>query len=472
MNENINQIHSAKYKLLLVGALAGFVGTLDASIVNVSLPTLSRSFSVPIDMVAWVVLAYSLAITSTLLLIGRMAVKKGYRFAYVTGFYLFTFGSLLCALSSSIGQLIGSRILQGIGASFLMASGPALMTRAFPANERGKGMGTLATAIGAGLMSGRPLGGFIISSVGWHWIFLINIPIGIFGALYASRTTAVLTPDDPSTRVDYWGGFFQAAAGVLFLLFLNRLSDPQWSALLRYGVLAGFLIALVGFFWRELRAEYPLLGLSIFKYKQFTIAISVMMITFTCNAAALLLIPFYLEELLRLVPGQVGLVLVTIPICTIVVAPLSGRLSDTIGYRLLTNLGLAIFILSMFWRSTLVQNSTRLDVIFRLVLMGVGLGIFQSPNSSSMMSAVPREVVGIASGLLATARNLGLAVGVAVSTAIFIYRKNLYLQSVDDLVAFAKSFHWVVMAFGLLAIVAILISYGRVNRVANNTDSQ
>ena len=132
--EIASSVYQHRYKFLLVSAFSGFISTVDASIVNVSLPTLSRSFSVPVDLVAWVVLAYALAITSTLLVVGRIAVKRGYRFTYMIGFSLFTVGSLACALSLSIYQLVASRVLQGIGASFLMASGPALITRAFPAN--------------------------------------------------------------------------------------------------------------------------------------------------------------------------------------------------------------------------------------------------------------------------------------------------------------------------------------------------
>lgn len=448
----------------MVAALSAFIATLDASIVNVSLPTLSRTFSAPIDLVAWVVLAYSLTITSILLLVGRIAVRKGYRFTYLTGFSLFTLGSLFCSLSNSIWPLIASRVLQGIGSAFLMASGPALITRAFPVRERGRGMGIIGTAVGVGLMSGPPLGGYLVTAVGWQSVFLINIPIGIFGFIYAGRLLRLLKPDHPESRIDLVGAIFQIIGIVCLLLFFNRLYHPDWTPEM-LTLLIGLAVAgMAGFFWRETHTENPLLGLSIFSHRQFSIAIATSLIAFTCISAGLVLIPFYLEELLHLLPRQVGLVLVSIPICTLIVAPIAGRVSDAIGYRFLTTAGLIIFIFGVFWTATLDADSSRFDVVQRLIMIGVGLGIFQTPNSSAMMSSVPKQNVGIASGLLAVARNLGLATGVAVSTAMFTSRRSFYGEVMSSAESFESAFQWVVAAVGCLAIVAVIISILRQNR--------
>ena len=457
-------IYQKKYRFLLVSALSAFLGTLDSSIVNVSLPTLSRDFSVPIDIVAWVVLAYALAVTSTLLLVGRLAAKKGYRFVYMTGLILFTCGSLLCALAGTIWHLVGSRVLQGVGASFMMASGPALVTRAFPANERGKAIGLLGTVVGVGLMTGPPLGGFIVTTIGWHWIFLINIPMGVFGFIYVSRLLKIIPPDDPVTEINYGNWILQALGVIGLLLFLNRINSPDWPQQTLYFVLAVSLICLAGFLWRETHTDHPLVGLSIFRYKQFSIALSAMTLSFTCTASWLVLIPFYLEDVIGLLPSQVGLVLMTIPICTALVAPISGRISDAIGYRLLTTLGLTTVFAGTIWISTLDQNASRLEVVIRLIVVGVGAGMFQSPNSSAMMSGVPRSVLGIASSLLGISRNLAITGGVAVSTAIFAYRKSLYDQTMPSTEAFIKSFAWVATAFAFLVLLGAIISSLRSNR--------
>ncbi|MEE9442706.1 MAG: MFS transporter [candidate division Zixibacteria bacterium] len=454
-----------KYRLLFVTALSAFIGTLDASIVNISLPTLSRSFGISIDYVAWVVLAYSLTIASTLLFVGRIAVKKGFRYTYLTGFGLFTIGSCLCGMSVTIWQLIAFRIIHGVGASFMMAAGPALITRAFPVEERGKSMGILATVVGIGLMSGPPVGGLIVSTLGWKWIFFINIPIGIFGYIYSMSTLRGMKPDDPDTKLDIPGGLLQAAAIILILLTLNRLNDPIWTSntLILMVSLGIFSFAL--FIIRETRVDSPLVGLGIFRYRQFSLAITSMMVSFICIAAWMILIPFYLEDILRYSPRQVGMVLVTVPLVTVFVAPLAGRISDKIGYRLLTTLGLCISTVGIFLISTLDQNSTRFEIIIRLIVIGIGGGMFQAPNSSAMMSAIPKRISAIASSLLAVARTLGLALGVAISTAIFTYRVQNQSEILDKATAYEKSFTWVVMLFAIVSILAIIISAFRKNRI-------
>lgn len=457
-------IYRRRYKFLLVSAFSAFLGTLDASIVNVSLPTLSRAFSVSIDVVAWVVLGYALAVSATLLIVGRLAAKRGYRFVYVIGFALFTFGSLLCALAGTIYQLIAFRVAQGVGASFLMASGPALITRAFPVKERGRGLGTLGTVVGVGLMTGPPLGGFLVTAVSWHAIFLINVPVGIVGVFYCSRLLKILEPDHPESEIDYRGGAYQAIAVICLLLFLNRLNDTAWPSWALYGILGVSIIAFGAFFLREKRADHPLVGLSIFKEKQFDIAVAAMLLTFTCTSSLAVLIPFFLEDVLNLLPSQVGLVLVSVPLITAVAAPVSGRISDAIGYRFLTTFGLAILFFGLLFAATLNSQSTPWDVVLRLLIIGVGAGVFQAPNSTAMMSAVPRKSIGVASGLLAVTRNIGISGGVAVSTAVFIYRQQIYLISMDDTEAFIHAFSWVITTFAFLVLLAAIISVMRKNR--------
>lgn len=462
---NDSLIYKGRYKFLLISALSAFIATLDASIVNISLPTMAAQFDVEIDLVAWIVLSYSLTISATLLLAGRIAVKMGYRFIYIAGFGFFTLGSLLCGLSGSLWLLIASRIVQGIGASFLMSSGPALVTRAFPANERGRSMGIIGTVVGVGLMSGPPLGGFLVSSFGWPVIFFINIPVGIFGIMYASRLLKSIDPDNASSKIDYRGGGYQAVGIIFLLLFFNRINSPGWDTTVLYSMLALALLSLGVFLYRETRTDQPLLGLEIFGYRQFSIALASMLIIFTCVATGMVLIPFFLQNILHLQPLEIGLVLITIPICTMLTAPLSGRISDAIGYRLLTIVGSSLFIIGMFWISGLNQDSTQWDIVARLAVIGLGVGLFQAPNASAMMSAVPKRLIGVASGLMAVARNLGITGGVALSTAILMYRKELHFVDMGEAGSFVAAFSWVVKLFGTVAIGALILALVRKNRI-------
>ncbi len=467
-----DQVYRKRYRFLIVSAFSAFLGTLDASIVNVSLPTLSRTFSVSVDVVAWVVVGYALAVTATLLVVGRLAAQKGYRFVYVIGFILFTGGSLFCALAGTIWHLIAFRVVQGVGASFLMASGPALITRAFPVMERGRGIGTLGTVVGVGLMTGPPLGGFLVTHVGWHSIFLINIPVGVFGIIYCARLLRVLKPDHPESKINYLSGLFQATGFAGLMLFLNRLNSPGWPDSALYAILAVSVFAFGSFFLRETRTEHPLLGLSIFTHRQFSIAISVMLMTFLCTSALVVLIPFYLEEVLGFLPSQVGLVLMTVPMVTAVIAPISGRIADAIGYRFLTTFGLVILFAGVIWMGTIDRTVGRWDVVIHLAVIGIGAGMFQAPNSTAMMSAVPRRIIGVASGLLAVGRNIGITTGVALSTAIFAYRRHIYSQNMGDDEAFVSAFSWVITAFAFIVLAAAIVSSVRKNRAPDITDER
>ncbi len=462
---NDSLIYKSRYKFLLISALSAFIATLDASIVNISLPTLANQFEVDIDLVAWIVLSYSLTISATLLLAGRIAVKRGYRFIYLAGFGFFTLGSLLCGLSGSLWMLIGARIVQGIGASFLMSSGPALVTRAFPANERGRSMGVIGTIVGVGLMSGPPLGGFLVSSFGWPVIFYINIPVGIFGLLYAGKLLKSIEPDNSASKVDYRGGGFQAIGIIFLLMFFNRVNSPGWDDSILFSMLAVALVSLGFFLYRETHTDQPLLGFAIFRYRQFSIALSSMLIIFTCVATGMVLIPFFLQNILHLEPLDIGLVLITIPICTMIIAPVAGRVSDAIGYKLLTILGSLLFIIGMFWISELNQSATRWDIVMRLAVIGIGVGLFQAPNASSMMSAVPKRLIGVASGLMGLARNLGITGGVALSTAILMYRKGMLIGDLGEAGSFVAAFSWVVKLFSVVAIGALILALIRKNRI-------
>ncbi|NMC42833.1 MAG: MFS transporter, partial [candidate division Zixibacteria bacterium] len=224
------------------------------------------------------------------------------------------------------------------------------------------------------------------------------------------------------------------------------------------------------FLWRETHTDSPLIGLSIFTHIRFTITLSTMLLLFIAMSAGMVMTPFFLEEILRLGPGQVGLILMTPPVCTLLIAPLSGRLSDAIGDRLLTTVGLVLVITGMFLFATLGAHSRPFDVIWRLIVMGSGTAIFASPNSSAMLSAIPRKFLGIASCLQATARNLGMTAGVAVATAVFAFRRDLYQETAGPVEAFVHAFRWVIIAFAVLAVVALLVSLLRIKQPAPSRD--
>jgi MFS family permease len=336
------------------------MATLDGNIVNVALPTIGRELAAPVERLQWIVNGYVLAITATLLVAGRLGDRVGHRRLYAGGLLLFTLGSALCGAAPGLGALVGARVLQALGASAMMAIGPAVITASFPPDQRGRALGTVGTVVAVGLTAGPPLGGFIVSSLSWRWVFLVNLPVGLLGAAWALRTL----PE---------GGLARGGPLVDLALFRSRIFS--------WGLVAGFL-------------------------------------SYAAMFTQTLLTPFVLARVLGLEPAAVGLVMVAVPIAMSVTSPASGWISDRFGGRWLPVLGMAVLAAGLLSLSFVEAGDALLRVAARLAICGVGMGLFQSPNNAAVMSALPRARLGSGGGLLATARNGGMAAGIGLAGAI------------------------------------------------------
>ena len=398
-----------------------FLATVDGSIVNVALPTLVRNFGTTFAVVQWVVLAYLLTQTVLLLGIGRLGDMVGKKIIYTTGFVVFTASSVLCGFSPSVYWLIGFRVLQALGAAMMFALGPAIITEAFPPSERGRALGLIGSVVSAGIITGPVLGGILIEALSWHWIFFVNLPIGIAGTWLAWRYVPDLKPTGRQ-RFDYWGAItlFVSLLALLLALTVGQergFTNPAILAL--FGVWAIFLVLFVTI---QTRIEQPMVDLSLFKNKLFSINLITGFITFVTIAGAIILLPFYLENVLGYTTREVGLLLAVTPIALGIVAPISGSLSDRLGVRPITMSGLIILAIGYASLSTLSIDTGTPGYVLRLLPIGIGMGVFQSPNNSAIMGAAPRQRLGIASGFLALTRTLGQTTGIAVLGAIWAGR--------------------------------------------------
>jgi EmrB/QacA subfamily drug resistance transporter len=402
-----------KWLILTAVGMGIFLATIDGSIVNVALPTLVNELGTDFTTIQWVVLAYLLTVTTLMLGIGRLADMKGKKPIYTAGFIVFTLGSLLCGLAPSVYMLIGSRVIQAVGAAMTMALGMAIVTEAFPASERGKALGITGAIVSTGIVLGPTIGGLILGVLPWNWIFFVNLPIGVLGIYLVFRFVPATTPPG-GQRFDFWG------AAVLFISLLSlllALSFAQTGGILNPIVLAlglTFLAFLSLFIWLELRIEQPMIDLRLFSNLLFSTSLATGFITFVATAGTILLMPFYLENILGYSPRQVGLLLAVVPLATGLIAPVSGSLSDRFGSRRITVLGLSILVLGYLAVGTLNAQTSALGYILRFLPVGIGLGVFQSPNNSAIMGAAPRDRLGIASGMLAVNRTLGQTTGIAV----------------------------------------------------------
>lgn len=409
--------YSRKWLVLSAVAMGIFLATIDGSIVNVALPTLSTALGADFATVQWVVLSYLLTITTLLAVVGRLADMYGRKRLYNSGFVVFTLGSLLCGLSPSVGWLIGFRVLQGIGAALILALGLALVTEAFPPQERGRALGIAGSIVSIGIVTGPTLGGIIIENLSWHWIFFVNVPIGILGTYLVWRNIPATSP--PGGQQFDFGGAATLCLGLLGVLLglttgqREGFTSPQALGLFVFGIF--FLAALV---YIQRRHPQPIIDPVLFRNRLFTVNLFTGLLVFIGLGSGVL-IPFYLETVLGYSVQQVGLLLAVVPIALGIVSPISGVLSDRIGSRPISALGLAVTMLGYMALSTLSTETTAVGFILRYVLVGVGVGLFQSPNNSAMMGTAPRERLGVASGLLAMTRNLGQTVGIAVLGALW-----------------------------------------------------
>ncbi len=438
-----------------------YMSTLDASIVNISLPTIIQSLNTNLTAVAWVVMAYLIIITGCLLLMGRFSDLYGQRKIYLLGFLIFTIGSALCSFSPTIHLLIGSRMIQGFGASALMANSPAIMITVFPEHERGKALGMLGSVVSAGFLTGPILGGFLVEHLGWRSIFFINLPIGVIGIYLCSK---VLDKDVSrgSARVDLQGALLLFSFVASLLLFLNRMARGADPLLWLWFFLS--LISFGLFIISEIRSPSPLVDLKLFRRRLFISSLGASFLSFWVGAAHTFVIPFFLQNILEFSPSKAGMLIFPVALTVMLTAPLGGKFSDRVGVRIPATIGLALSSLTVFSFTLLKPGATDLDILWRQVLIGIGISFFNPANNSAIIGSLPREKVGLASSFLALARNLGMVIGVAFADMVIGFRlpaiplekvkagpSGPSLESIQDV--------WKLMLF--IGLIAILISWTR-----------
>ena len=419
--------YNYKWKAMATVALGTMMGAMDASITNISFPILTKIFGVSVTTIVWVSLAYILASTSLMLILGRVGDLFGRKRIYMTGTLIFTLGLTLCALSQNVTQLIIFRVIQAVGAAMVMACGAAIVTEAFPQNERGKGLGFLAVSVSAGLISGPVLGGFLLGWLPWRSIFYVRIPLGVFVLVMA---VLFLKKDKRRTekiRFDLWGTLFSSAGLTCLMFGINQLNRFGLNSSMFYLLVGLGLLSLIIFVFVEKHALDPIVDLSLFRNRVFTCALGSLFLMFLTYSAYILLMPFYLLQGIGLTPSKAGVMMTVVSMFAIIVGPISGCLSDRFGQARFATLGAVLTILS-FWLIFGFDLESRLvDIIPALALAGLGMGMFQSPNNSSIMGAVREYRLGTASAMLATSRQVGISLGMALSGTIYsaqlIYHK-------------------------------------------------
>ena len=417
-------LRSERYKWWVYAAIAVgmFLTVMDQSGVNIALPRIADHFSADIPTVQWITLGYVLSTSAMLMPLGRLSDMVGRKRVYIIGFVIFMGAAALGGSAQTFYLLIGAKVIQGIGAAGIQANGMAMITEVFPERERGKALGMYMTVIGTGSISGPIIGGLLVSGLGWRSVFFASIPVG-FLALAAAL--AVLKGGRPvragasqKLRFDWPGASLSSAALVMFLLAMTNGHRLGW---LSPPIVAGLVMAsllLVAFLWWERRATDPMLDLSFFRSRVFSMGVSARFLSFLGGSAVFFLMPFYLMQALGYPASEAGLMMVPGSICMAIMGPISGRLSDTVGTRWPAVLGMALSASAMFTFTRLTADSSPLHVIIGMMLSGSGMGAFSSPNSSAIMSSLDRAKYGIASAFLNLTRTSANVTGIVVATTM------------------------------------------------------
>ncbi|HEY9075476.1 MAG TPA: MFS transporter [Anaerolineaceae bacterium] len=426
MHNSIKQPQYTKWFVMASVGVGLFMSPLDGAIVNYALPRIQEDFQASFAVIQWIPLAYSLTLVTLMLTIGRLGDMFGKKRIYTAGYFLFTLASALCGFSTSIGMLIAARIFQAMGSVLMMALGAAILTETFPSNQRGMVLGISGLMVSLGSISGPSLGGLILQYLDWHWIFFINLPIGVFGTLLSWRFVPDIRPIGKQ-RFDY------AGAACLFLSLLSLLLSLTFGQDYGYThplILAGFItfvVFLVIFIYLENHVREPMMDLSMFRNRLFSVNLITGFLLFVCASGVFLLMPFYLEYVMKVDAGIGGLLMGISPLMMGLFAPLSGTLSDRLGTRPLTVVGLLSILCGYVLASTtLGETTTILAYAMCIAPMGMGMGLFQSPNNSAIMGSAPRERLGVASGLMSITRTMGNTVGIALMGSFWASRVFAY----------------------------------------------
>ena len=410
-----------KWIVLAAAAIGVYSTVIDMGIVNIALPTITAHFDASLTAVQWIVLIYLVIISAILLPIGSASDRFGRKRLYVIGFLLLSGGAALAAAAPSLPWLFGARAIQAVGAASVQGLSMAIAVAVFPPQERGRALGLMATVVALGAVTGPPIGGVLVDAFGWRAVFLVNTalaPLGALFALVALKDAAIGTPSAQGGKTDWAGAVTSSTALVSVLLVFSRGSEVGWTSPFVLAFAAIAIVSLALFIAAELRAEHPMIDLALFRRSAFTLGGIAGWLVFASASAYVMVTPFYLQGVLEYRPREAALIMTPTAFVLAVTGPIAGRLSDKLGPRIPATAG-AIIVAAGFVGFSFAGTETPFYVIsLAAASLGLGMGLFQPSNNSSVLSAVEASRYGVASAFLTLVRNLGQVTGVVLAAAL------------------------------------------------------
>jgi DHA2 family multidrug resistance protein-like MFS transporter len=392
------------------------MAVLDGSIANTALPTIARELHTTAAQSIWVVNGFQLAVTMTILIYASVGDSRGVSFVYRLGIVVFTVGSLACALSRNLPLLVASRVLQGVGAAALMAVGPALYRQIFPPQELGKALGISAVIVATSAAAGPTIGGTLLAIAPWPWLFAVNVPLGLFDALYSVR----MLPDEKGTGkpLDVPSMLVSALGFGSLIYGIDGFARHEFWPFIVLELSLGVTCALI-FVRRQQRLATPMLAVDLFAKPVFALASVTSTLTYTAQGLAFVSLPFLFQAALGRTPLQSGLLLTAWPLSVALAAPVAGRLSDRFPAGILSTIGLSVMMIGLGLFAALPDHPRSVEIVAFGVICGAGFGFFQAPNNRELIGSAPRSKIGSAAGVLASVRLTGQTVGAALVAIVF-----------------------------------------------------
>ena len=468
MLSRIRSSPSYRWWVFATIAIGTFVSVVDTGSVLIALPEIAGHFGADLPTVQWVVVGNALAISVLILPMGRLGDIVGRKWVYIGGLVIFVAGSTLAGVGANLPWVITAKVFQGAGSAMIQGNGIATVIAAFSASERGKALGTHMSVVGSGAIAGPAVGGLLVAAFGWRSVFFVNVPIGILtilATMYVLQQPRGASADADRARgsFDWMGAGLSGLTLLGFLLVVGNGYRLGWSSPWVVVGVAATMAAFAGFIWWELRTAYPMLDLRLFKRKLVALGIGASWLSFLGSQPTRFMLPFYMQRLLEMSPRDVGLLMIPPAVCMVLLGPLSGRLSDRFGWRVLTVSGLGCSALGAFlFAANLTESSSVLFIVLMMMLQSCGMALFNSPNNSSVLGAIDRSQYGVVSSLTQLVRNSANVTSIAIATTIVVVTMATYgvepsLDAVSPSVAdaFVAGLKWAFLVMGAMLALGI-----------------
>ena len=462
MRARIFAEENKKWWTLAAVAFGLFMIMLDNTIVNVALPSIQRSLHMSISSLEWIVTAYALTFAALLITGGKLGDLYGRRRMFMAGLVIFTAASLACGLAPSAGFLIGARAVQGVGAALMNPATLSIISATFPPKERGQAIGIWAGVSALALAIGPLLGGLIVDNINWHWIFYVNVPVGVVGLLVSRMVIKESRDTSHEQSIDLPGLVTSGAALLALSYALIEGNRHGWGSPEIVGLFAGAAVLLAVFIWLELRQRLPMLDLALFRIGAFTGANIVAMLVSLGMFGVFFFISLYVQNVLGYSPTKAGAIFLPMTVLIIVVAPIAGKLSDRVGSRWLMGAGMGILGVSLLLYQRIGVHSSFVSLLPQLLLGGVGMALTMSPMTSAAMGAVPIDKAGVGSGVLNSFRQMGGSLGIALMGAILLSYQHPTASKAVAAQQFVNGLHAALLVSAGIAFAAAAVAIGLV----------